>query len=112
MLTFDEVSLLFFETRCSVLGKEFCFTLGKHSENQWYLQVGMEIAGKIWKGGKFYISPHSTRDEVVKKFLLACITFMEHEVREGFKWRGAKIFGPHITLEALLEASRHTEGRK
>lgn len=118
MLTFQDVKTLLDETSCEIFGYEFKFFLGDQGENKWYLQVGMlcedsdNTGPQVYKGGKFYVSPHSTRDEVVKKVLLACLTFLEHEAREGFTWRGRRIFGPHISLEALYSVAEETTSRE
>lgn len=54
---------------------------------------------------KWYISPHMTRSEVVQTALLCVLTSMEHRAREGFKYRGQRVYGPHFNVEALHEAA-------
>lgn len=118
MLNFSDAASLIRRVKCKVFGKEFSFILESHGCDRWYLQVGMVCVDsetgdqRFYSGGKYYISPHSTRDEIIKKCLTACIQFMEHEVREGFLYSGRAIFGPHITLEALFVAAECTEERK
>lgn len=63
-------------------------------------------------GGKAYVSLHSTDDEIVKKVFGLALDYLEHEAREGFKYKNKRIFGPHISLEALMQASGHTTYRK
>lgn len=70
----------------------------------WYLYVAFLADGDIQKGRKWYVSPHSTRSEVVQTALLAILTAEEHEARETFRYKGAKIFGPHIDVDFLVES--------
>ena len=62
-------------------------------------------------GGKYYLSPHATQGEVVQKILMACIAFVEHEVRENFKYNNKRIFHPHIPLLKLCERAEQAERR-
>jgi len=60
--------------------------------------------GKLMEqhGRKWYISPHATTSEIVQTALKACITSMEHVVREHFTYKGERVFGPHHDVEALV----------
>lgn len=60
---------------------------------------------------KWYISRHATESEVVQTALKAALTAEEHEVRERFKYRGKRIFGPHIAVGARLDIADHHEVR-
>jgi hypothetical protein len=60
---------------------------------------------------KWLISPHACESEIVRTCFKCIATSMEHRAREGFKWKGARIFGPHIDIYALLEASRKVDVR-
>lgn len=62
-------------------------------------------------GRKWHVSPHATESEIVLTCLKAAITDAEHEVREGFRYKGASIFQPHIDVNALVEASQHSDAR-
>jgi hypothetical protein len=62
-------------------------------------------AGDVWRGRKLYVSPHSTRSEVVQTALLAVLIAEEHEAREQFQYRGEAIFAPHFHSDALLQLS-------
>ena len=95
-----------------------CFHLfhGNHHGRLW-VQVGTVRPDcntsqvGLGKGGKAYVSEHATEDEVVKKVFGLILAYVEHEAREGFYYKGKRLFGPHITLEALMEAADHTEVR-
>lgn len=82
-----------------------------------YVQVCREridtITGDVGegRGAKLFVSAHSVRNEVIQKVLAGCLAFAEHETREAFRWRGVRVFGPHIATESLLEAARHVEHR-
>ena len=62
-------------------------------------------------GGKYYVSPFSTREEIIQKCLAACLAYAEHEVREHFKWKGRRIFGPHMSHDRLWEIAEETVAR-
>jgi hypothetical protein len=62
-------------------------------------------------GGKYLLSEHMTRGEVVKKCFVAARDFAEHEVREAFEYRGRRILGPHVDIEALWDVANKFETR-
>jgi hypothetical protein len=57
-----------------------------------------------WKGRKWYVSPHAIREEVVSTAFKAVMTAMEHETREQFRYDGVAVFGPHQSLDTLMQA--------
>lgn len=52
---------------------------------------------------KWYISCHSTRNEIVQTCLKLVLTAAEHEVRETFKYKGEAIYSPHFDPDLLVE---------
>ena len=80
-----------------------------YDPNPAYLQVVMEtkdaVTGEpyIAKGRKWLLSMHMVPGEVVQTAFLAVLTFLEHEVREQFKFKGQAIFNPHFNVEKLVE---------
>lgn len=67
---------------------------------------------EMYKGAKWYLSPHMTDDEIVKKCYLAFRTCVEHEVLEGFKVDDIILFNPHVDFEELLKVSHKEVTRK
>lgn len=63
----------------------------------------------IRRGRKFYLSRHSVKSEVVNTAFLAILTFIEHEAREAFLWRGLDICSPHFNVE-MLHKLRSADG--
>jgi len=59
-------------------------------------------------GRKWYISPFSTKSEVIQTALKACLTAEEHECREKFKYKNTAIFGPHLNVDELVEFCKQT----
>jgi len=47
------------------------------------------------------LTPEMTKSEIVQTVFKCCITSMEHRTREGFKYRGRRVFGPHFDVDAL-----------
>lgn len=62
-------------------------------------------------GGKAYLSEHSTDSELLQVIFGLYKGYWEHEARENFMWRGRRIFGPHISSEALWEIARRVDYR-
>jgi hypothetical protein len=56
-------------------------------------------------GGKRYLPGMPTRDTVVKTIFGAYLAYVEHEARETFKYKGKRIFGPHIAIDALASVA-------
>lgn len=116
--TKESLAKLVSEITCEVLGNNLFIKLGQHPDtDRLYVQVGANRKcaytgewGTGW-GGKAEVSLHSTHDEVVKKVLGLCLAYVEHEVREGFEYGGRKPFNPHVTIEALMEASEKRAAR-
>lgn len=62
-------------------------------------------------GGKSYLSPHATDSELVQTIFGLYKGYWEHEARESFQWRGRRVFGPHISTEALWDVARRVDVR-
>lgn len=62
-------------------------------------------------GGKAYLSPHATDSELVQTIFGLYKGYWEHEARETFQWRGRRVFGPHISTEALWDAAPRVDVR-
>lgn len=57
-----------------------------------------------WRGRKWYLSPHMTDSEIVSTAFKAFLTAEEHECRERFRYKGQRIFGPHMDVDTLADA--------
>lgn len=62
-------------------------------------------------GDKYYLSPHCTKDEIVKKCFKAFKDCVLHEVMEGFTVDGIVLFNPHVDFEELLKVSNKEVSR-
>jgi hypothetical protein len=62
-------------------------------------------------GGKYRLSEHATDSEIVQAVFGLFKAYEEHEVRENFYWRDARIFGPHIDIRALAEVADRFDAR-
>lgn len=105
-ITEEKLASILSEIEAEYQGTPFLFFTGNHEGSLW-VQVGTERPDtytgniEIGKGGKAYVSPHATHDEVVKKIFGLILAYTEHEAREGFRWKGRRVFNPHVTIEAL-----------
>lgn len=86
--------------------------------SRWYFQVEADrvdaITGQpgVGRGGKAYLSPHACRSELVQTAFGLFKAYEEHEAREFFKYRGRRVFGPHLHVEALWAIAEMTEVRQ
>lgn len=62
-------------------------------------------------GGKAYLSEHMTDSELVQTVFGLYKGFWEHEARETFHWNGRRVFGPHISTEALWDVAQRVDVR-
>ncbi|AMV34552.1 hypothetical protein VN12_20680 [Pirellula sp. SH-Sr6A] len=53
-------------------------------------------------GRKWFIDRYATKSEIVQTAFNAVLTALEHEAREDFKYRGARIFAPHFDVDSLV----------
>lgn len=58
---------------------------------------------ELQHGRKWYLSEHMTDDEIIKGTFGAFERFVNHEVKEGFKVDGKRIYNPHTDFEELLK---------
>lgn len=54
-------------------------------------------------GRKWRLSQFMTKSEVVQTALVAYLSWVEHEARESFKYKGWAIFGPHFNVDSLVD---------
>lgn len=52
---------------------------------------------------KWLLSSAMTRSEIVQTCFKLVMTSMEHRAREGFTYRGKRVFGPHFDVDALWQ---------
>lgn len=62
-------------------------------------------------GGKYRLSEHATDSEIVQAVFGLFKAYEEHEARENFYWRDARVFGPHIDVRALAEIAHRFDAR-
>jgi hypothetical protein len=64
------------------------------------------------RGGKAYLTPHAADSELVGCVFGLYKSYVEHEARETFLYRGRRVFGPHIDVNALWEVARRIDARQ
>lgn len=84
---------------------------------RWYFQI------RCWRrdvitndygygyGGKAYLSEHMTESELVQVVFGLYKGYVEHEARETFQYQGYRVFGPHISVQALKTVARKVDVR-
>lgn len=106
----------------SVMGKKVSFRVERDNKHpttgRIFIQCTYEtkctitIKIKTWHGRKWYLSDYMTEDEIVKTCYAAFKATVEHEMMEGFKCDGKRIFNPHIDYRSLLSVSTKEIYRK
>lgn len=63
------------------------------------------VTGKAepWRGRKWPLSEFMTDGEIINTIWKAVLTAAEHELREGFKFKGVTIYDPHFDPNALVD---------
>lgn len=61
------------------------------------------------RGGQRLLFPGQTDSSIVRTALAAFLAYEEHEVREAFTYRGKRIYGPHVDVDALVEVADRIE---
>lgn len=54
------------------------------------------------EGRRWLLSPYSCESEIVQTALMAIMAAEEHEARERFRYKGVRVFNPHIDVKWLL----------
>ena len=86
-------------------------------EDRYYVQVGFERPdirnGEMGMGwsGKRYVSPHMTKSEFVQLVFGTILALEEHECRENFYYKGRRVYGPHIDVDALWSVAAYFDAR-
>ena len=99
------------------LGMKCKVRLGVSPEGRRFVQIQcwrMDVITKKedWGyGGKGFPSEYATDNEIVQMIFGLYKSYWEHEARETFEWRGRRVYGPHISLDALYEVARRVEYR-
>ncbi len=60
---------------------------------------------------KWVLSEHMTKSEIVLTAWKAVQAAVEHEARETFLYKGRRVFGPHIDLDAMWAISTNLDAR-
>ena len=122
-MTIVEIKILLLRVTMSCLDKTFSIRVERGNKasavyGRIFLQAMYKAnctkTGKLeeWKGRKFYLSDHMTKDEVIKTAYVAFEACIKHEIMEGFKVDGKVLFNPHINFEELLKVSHKEIKRK
>lgn len=88
------------------------------SDGRPYLQVTYDEACVVTgsaapqSGRKWWLSQYMTKSEIVQTAFKAVVTSMEHRAREGFTYRGRRVFGPHFDVDELWRIADRTDARK
>lgn len=99
------------------LAENFFINIGE-DDGRYYFQIECwrkdVVTGEMGMGygGKAWLSPHVTDSELVQIVFGLYKGYWEHEARETFEWRGRRVFGPHISTEALWDVAERTDASK
>lgn len=92
-----------------IFGTQFKCILGFDSDVFWIqltFTVNNEEGVEFLRGRKWRLSPHMLDDEIVKTVWLAFEVAVKHELLEGFRFSGERVFNPHTPFTKFIEASR------
>lgn len=87
------------------------------ADGRWYFQIDAyrpdTYTGQMGhgRGRKAYLSAHATDSELIQCAFGLLDAYVHHEAREGFLWKGRRVFGPHIDVHALWEVAERYDAR-
>jgi hypothetical protein len=96
----------------NILGTTMRVEVGDHFTKGVYLQVACHrrdtyTGAMEWgHGGTAYLSYGADEAAIVAIAFGLVKAYVEHEAREGYTYQGLRVYGPHMTLEALKQAAR------
>lgn len=89
---------------------DWMFRVGTSGDNTPFLQVLFKdidrITGveEIQRCRKWQLSYHMVNSEIVRTAFKAVEQAMLHEVQETFKYKGARVYNPHVDMDMLADA--------
>ncbi|WP_162917629.1 hypothetical protein [Dongia deserti] len=107
MRTIDDIQAIVDQVRCALMPSWHLIVL---DDGTIYLQVEdtdarCAVTGEptAWRGRKWRLSYHMTETEIVCTAFKALQAALDHELREHFTYRGARVFDPHRSIALLVE---------
>jgi hypothetical protein len=89
---------------------DWTFRVDTNADDSPYLQVlfidkdRITGAEEIQRCRKWQLSYYMVNSEVVRTAFKAVEAAMLHEVQEAFKYKGARVYNPHVDLDSLAAA--------
>ena len=77
------------------------------------LTTACNVTGKqllVCQGRRWELSEHMLPGEIVGTVWLAVQTYVEHELREQFTYKGATVYGPHMNVDKLVDLALSPDG--
>ncbi len=65
----------------------------------------------LQEGRRWFVSTSCTPSDVVRTAFKAVTTWAEHETREEFKYKGVRVFSPHLELNNVVASKRTKSGQ-
>lgn len=68
----------------------------------WYVDRDIATGDTaIQRTRKWQLSQHMTKSEFIQTVFKCALTSAEHRVREGFLYKGKRVYSPHFDVDAL-----------
>ena len=88
--------------------KHYLFSVSS-AEDDFYLQLHCDEIDihsgnpSIQQGRQWHISRSASPSQIVQTAFKAVITWVEHDAREHFLYKGEQVFGPHFDIDRLVD---------
>lgn len=106
---FDEWHGKILATLSLIRYRDWNYTVVRHNDDL-FLQITFFADGKEQKCRMWYLWPGMESTGIVKTAWAATLAAEEHEAREQFRYRGVKVFNPHLDIDALVGVARYKTG--
>lgn len=105
MFTFDELSVIANE----IAYKDWTLRIKYVDQHTSIIQWLFVEDDKVQQCRQWTVDHTQPKSDVIRTALAAAIMAEEHEVREQFKYKGKKVFNPHLSVEKMVEIAGKLE---
>lgn len=111
----DETRLKTIVNNIEIFDRKFLITrVSTDPSAGWFLQVTYDEidvdTGRVaeQRSRKWLIEPDATETDVVRTVFAAVSRSYAHVIAEHFTYKGKRVFGPHVSIDALIDVAGRT----
>lgn len=102
MADFDDFLEVIRDTELGVSGLEVHYRRDGLGRDLLWIH-STQLSPEIANGRTWVLPDDATKSDIVRTIFLALQTWVEHELREGFTYRGVQVMDPHADYDRMVE---------